>query len=131
MTWISKKFVKYGSNNKSTASTVFCDLDGILVWHVYSDFKYDPQRILKGSFEKLLEMRKVGTYIVLTTARSKSDCKYILRYFKKHGFKFDKCLFDLPVGKRVVINDTKYKGQVKAVAVEYPRNYGIRDFTNF
>jgi len=129
MMWISKKFVKFGSNKKAT--TIFVDMDGTLCTHVFEHFHLDQYRLLEGSFEKLLEMRAKGCYIVLTTGRKKKDCKHILKFYKKHGFVFDQCVFDLPTGKRILINDTKYKGQVKAVAVEYPRNYGIRDFTNF
>ena len=113
-------------NNHKKCITVFQDLDGCLCYHRYDNFKKDLNTIFIPAIKKLLEMKEKGFYIVLTTGRQKKDCKYILKYLKDYfDFKFDDFIFNLPTGKRVLIND--FTDEYKAKAYNTVRNLGMAD----
>lgn len=120
-----RKSEKHGKIN----TTIFIDLDGVLIKHAYDNFEqYD---ILDLTLEKLSDFKKRNVYLILTTGRSKRNCSFILKFFKDNGIIFDRCIFDLPTCRRILINDDKYIGIKKALAYSYPRNYGIKDFNDY
>lgn len=104
--------------------TYFLDMDGTLVKHNYTPLEVQDE-YLPGTIEFLTKLKKANCYCVLTTGRSEEECKYILNKFKEDiGFIFDKALYLLPVGVRVLVNDNKYPYQNKAVAICLERDAG-------
>lgn len=104
--------------------TLFIDLDGTLVRHNYTPFDVDDV-LLPGALEFLLDARRAGHFCILTTNRSAAAAERILaRLRTEAGFVFERTLFDLPVGVRVLINDTK-GDEVRAVAIPVPRDQGL------
>lgn len=106
--------------------TLFIDLDGTLVRHNYTPFDVDDV-LLPGVIDFLLEAKRTACFCVLTTNRSALAAEKILNRLRDEiDFVFNVTLFDLPVGIRVLINDTK-EDEVRAIAIPVQRNVGLKD----
>jgi predicted secreted acid phosphatase len=106
------------------SKTIFIDLDGTLVFHNYHP-NSQVDIFLPGAIEFLINSRSKGYYCVLTTNRSESNCKGTISSLQKLiNFKFDRTIFDLPVGIRILINDNK-DDEVRALAIPINRNIGL------
>ena len=105
-------------------NTLFVDLDGSLVIH-----NYDPENvkdiIIESIFDFIKEQQEEGAYLILTTARIPKHCTYILSLLKKRGIVFDQHIYNLPAGKRYLINDRKPTTEEKAIAINLIRNKGF------
>ena len=112
--------------NNNYHSTIFVDLDGTLVEHNYNPDEQE-ERFLPGALTFLLKMEEKGYHIILTTARSQENCQKFLELMASYGFVFHDCLFNLPTGPRIIINDNKpdSKEPYKAVALNVERNRGL------
>lgn len=105
-------------------NTVFLDMDGTLVYHNYTPFTKDDI-LLPGTVELLKSIMNTNSYCILTTGRSEPECIGILKRFKNDfGFEFDRCLYNLPTGIRILINDTKDLTIPKAIAHSLKRDEG-------
>lgn len=108
------------------SKTIFIDLDGTLVLHNYSPSTQEDQ-FLPGSLEFLANARAKGYYCVLTTNRNESNSKRVIFLLRKLiNFEFDRTIFDLPVGIRILINDNK-DNEVRAIAFPVTRNFGLNE----
>ncbi len=106
------------------SKTLFIDLDGTLVYHNYRPLE-EADRILPGVLDFLTEARAKGYFVVLTTNRSQEKAQGALDLLKNSiQFNFDRALYDLPVGIRVLINDNKDQ-EVRALAMPLERNKGL------
>ena len=115
--------------SKRGRRTYFIDLDGTLVkWHKDpKDYSNDPE-FLPGVLKHLADLKQEGSYCVLTTGRSKEAAQPVLdALMDTIAFKFDQCLFDLPTGIRILVND-RIAGRhgLKAYAFNVKRNRGWR-----
>lgn len=105
--------------------TIFLDLDGSLCFHNY---ELTEDILLPGTIDYLRSLKEKNYYCVLTTGRTKEMCINILNQLKiTINFEFDQCLFDLPTGKRTVLNDTTDLNQPKALAISVLRNTGFKE----
>jgi uridine kinase len=105
--------------------TVFLDLDGTLIKHVAVPSESGEEiQVLKGSADKVKEWRKKSYLLVLCTSRQCSKTFGILDRLKAEGMVFDQIICDLPVGPRILINDSKLD-EVRAFAVALSRNAGV------
>lgn len=104
--------------------TLFIDLDGTLVFHNYYPREIEDQ-FLPGALEFLEKASASGHYCVLTTNRSEENSRAVLSTLRDLiGFSFDRAMYELPVGVRVLINDNK-DHEVRAIAVPLERNKGL------
>ena len=110
--------------NPDKNPTLLVDLDGTLVFHNEKPLE-DRDVFLPGAIEWLKDARRKGYFIVLTTARAYTACLPIMKVLKGRGFIFDRILFELPTGPRILINDEAEAGVVKATAHNVPRNLGV------
>ena len=105
--------------------TYFVDLDGCITLHHSRTEDYsDVDEFLPGSVEKLLLLKSIGCVIILTTGRSEEQAQPALKQLKELGFEYDHCIFGLPTGTRYLVNDYKYDGVDKAIAINLKRNGG-------
>lgn len=102
--------------------TIFVDLDGTLVYHNYDPVGVDD-RFLPGALTKLYTWSKTHD-IIITTARSESDCQDVMGWLNTLEINIKKWIFNLATGPRWLINDTK-DGEMKAKAIEVQRNRGL------
>lgn len=107
--------------------TIFCDIDGTIFWHredLHSIVSLNPE-VLSGVMDKFLEWREKDYYIVLTTARPEGSRSITQTQLDRHGIFYDQLIMGLPVGPRVLINDTKPCGMITAEAICVDRNTGL------
>lgn len=111
-----------------TRKTYLIDIDGTIFEHAYDlvEMTCGPMFLLDGVLDKLIEWRKLGHYIVLTTARPEGIRAVTERQLHNHGVFYDQLVMGLTNGPRVLINDEKPDGTITANAVCIKRNSGLR-----
>lgn len=63
--------------------------------------------------------------IILLTSRQEAAREKTENFLKKNNIRYDKIIFDLPVGERILINDNKPSGLCMAHTIALSRNEGI------
>lgn len=63
--------------------------------------------------------------IILMTARKEKYRENTITALKKNNIRYDKIIFDIPAGERIVINDKKPSGLETAIGINLERNIGI------
>ena len=135
--------------------TWFIDIDGTLVEHRNNDELDEVLNILKGiylpadqytfsnipmwkcpigEFRELMLpdsrefMNKIprNDYIILTTAREYRHQWQTEEFLRRNNVQWDKIIYALPSGRRVLINDSDESGEVKAYGISVARNSGVR-----
>ncbi len=111
----------------ATRKTIFLDVDGTIFKHKGNlhDMLTQEPTVINGTLEKLHEWRKKGYYIVITTARPKSNKDLLIKQLNEAGVFFDDILVGLPCGARVVVNDEKPLMLHTAGAITLKRDEGI------
>ncbi len=96
------------------------DLDGTMVKHNgYKDDGYDT--LLPGVKDYISSISSDDCIIVLTSRKSEYR-ERTENFLKEEGIRYDKIIFDVPVGERVLINDRKPSGIDMAFAVNFDRD---------
>ena len=114
----------------SRPKTIFCDIDGTLIYHngTLTDQVVTTPKILEGVREKLNEWDRKGYNIILTTGRRESLRKVTEEQLTQLGIIYDQMIMGLGGGSRVLINDLKtYSDKSTAVAINLKRNEGIKN----
>lgn len=106
------------------AHTWIIDFDGTLVEH--NGYKTGEDKFLPGAKEFLLSIPK-NDYILIMTAREKEARKKTEKFLKLHNIRYNKILFEMPMGERILINDDKPSGLKCAYAVSPKRNCGLEN----
>jgi hypothetical protein len=99
--------------------TWFIDLDGSIVKH--NGHLNGTDEFLIGAKEFLLSIDSTD-FVIITTARSSKYKKETINFLKKHKIKFNKIIFDLPTGERILINDKKPDGTKTAYSLNLNRD---------
>jgi hypothetical protein len=92
----------------SQFSTIFVDLDGVLVLNSaqYTQPYWGTTEGIDDNIAVLNRLHDTGrVHVVITTARHESHRKVTLRQLERCGVKYDSIIFGLPHGKRIVVND--------------------------
>lgn len=105
--------------------TWILDFDGTLVEH--NGYKTGEDKFLEGAKEFLNSIPK-DDYILILTAREYEAKEKTEEFLKKNGIRYNKILFEMPMGERILINDDKPSGLKCAYAVTPKRNEGMIDF---
>ena len=112
--------------SKNLNHTWFIDLDGTIVNH--NGYLAGNDTLLRGvqSFFKKIPKKDI---IIITTSRDKKNSKQIINFLKKNKIKFDKIIFNLPYGERILINDIKPKNRLlTAKSINLKRNSGLYNY---
>jgi hypothetical protein len=104
------------------AHTWLIDVDGTMVKH--NGHKEGVDHLLPGVKEFWEKIPPQDT-IILLSARKKTEQRATLQYFDEMGLRYDRAIFDLPTGERILINDRKLKGLETAVAINIARDQGL------
>lgn len=107
--------------------TIFCDIDGTLCLHHEDIIKQHAQELvlLPETIEVFREWEKRQYKIILVTGRKESHREELEKQLKKSGLFWDKLIMGLSNGPRIVINDFKNDGEMRACAYNVVRNNGI------
>lgn len=102
--------------------TWILDLDGTLV--VHNGYKSGEDVFLPGALEFLRSIPTQDTVIILT-ARELGAKEKTTEFLDKHGVRYSQIIFEIPMGERVLVNDTKPSGLICAYAITPKRNEGM------
>jgi hypothetical protein len=102
------------------------DIDGTIVKH--NGYKNGGDELLPGVLEFWSRIPP-GDLIILFTARSAIYKTVTANFLHENQIRFDKLIFDMPVGERVLINDVKPHGLLTALAVNVDRDCGLENIS--
>jgi FMN phosphatase YigB (HAD superfamily) len=99
------------------------DLDGTIVEH-NGYKKYGQDRLLDkvGDFFSSIP---IDDYILILTAREKKYKRKTISFLKKNNIRFNKIIFGIPYGERILLNDDKPSGLVMAQVINLQRDEGF------
>lgn len=100
--------------------TWLLDIDGTILRH--NGYKTpEGDSLLEGALEFLNSIPE-GDVIIFLTSRESSYSSVTEQFFKDHSIRFDKIIYDLPYGERILMNDDKPSGLKMGCAVNKKRN---------
>lgn len=108
------------------SKTWIFDLDGTLVEH--NGYKSGKDKLLPGVREFWSQIPETD-YILILTARENAAHDKTVEFLNQNHIRFDKIIFEMPMGERILINDDKPSGLPMAFSVRPKRNDGLKDLT--
>ncbi len=102
--------------------TWILDFDGTLVKH--NGYKTGDDEWLPGAIEFLRSIPK-GDFVILLTAREEAARDRTLEFIRNADVHIDHIFFEVPMGERILINDTKPSGLICAHVITPSRNQGL------
>ena len=105
------------------AKTWIFDFDGTLVEH--NGYKTGEDKWLPGAKE-FLENIPENDYILILTGRELEAREQTEAFLKKHNIRYNEIICGMPLGERILLNDSKPSGLVMSHAVECTRNEGLQ-----
>lgn len=107
------------------AHTWVLDFDGTLVKH--NGYKTGKDEWLPGALDFLKSIPE-NDFILILTAREPEAKAVTESFIRSHGVRVNKILFGIPMGERILMNDTKPSGLKCAFAINPERNSGPINF---
>lgn len=102
------------------SKTWIFDLDGTMVKH--NGYKTDGYDSLLDGVKEYLDGLPEEDFILILTSRTEEYREKTLAFLKDNGVRYDKILFNMPMGERIVVNDRKPSGLDMAVAMNVNRD---------
>lgn len=102
------------------------DFDGTLVEH--NGYKTGEDHFLPGALEFLKSIPEED-FILILTAREKEAATQTESFLEKHNVRYNKIIYEIPMGERLLFNDSKPSGLKMSYAVECSRNQGLENLT--
>lgn len=96
------------------------DLDGTMVKH--NGYKTDGYDSLLDGVKEYLDGLPEEDFVLILTSRTEEYREKTLAFLKDNGVRYDKILFNMPMGERIVVNDRKPSGVDMAVAMNVNRD---------
>ena len=106
------------------SKTWIFDMDGTLV--VQNGYKFGEDKILPG-VKEFFDKIPPTDFILIVTAREEEVREQTIEFLNEVGIRFDKIIFGVPTGERILINDDKPSGLVTSYAVRLKRDEGLGD----
>ncbi len=98
------------------------DFDGTLVEH--NGYKSGADHWLPGAKE-FLQRIPAEDYVLILTAREESAREATEAFLRREGIRYDDIKFQMPMGERILLNDSKPSGLKMSYAVECKRDEGL------
>jgi len=102
------------------SKTWIFDLDGTIVKH--NGYKIDGVDTLLSGAKEYLDGLPAGDKILILTSRTDEYREITLEFLREKKIRYDKILFNMPMGERIVVNDRKPSGLDMAVAINLNRD---------
>lgn len=99
--------------------TWLIDIDGVIFIH--NNYLYGEDKPVPGFLEFYKQIDK-NDFILLLSSREEKYKEITEKSLQKYNIKYNKIIFGLPKGERIIINDTKPKGLKTALAINSSRN---------
>ncbi|MFR2395699.1 MAG: hypothetical protein ACLS7H_06630 [Parasutterella sp.] len=104
------------------SKTWILDVDGTILKH--NGYKHGGDVVLPGVKETFSKFAKEDK-IILLTARKKEQKNALENFLKINKIRFDEIIFEVPVGERILINDSKPSGLITAIAIPKGRDSAL------
>lgn len=102
------------------SKTWIFDLDGTILKH--NGYKIDGNdTLIKNAKEYILSIPDEDVIIILTS-RTEEYKEKTISFLKENGIRYDKILFNIPMGERIIVNDRKPSGLDMAIAINVNRD---------
>lgn len=102
--------------------TWILDFDGTLV--VHNGYKTGADRWLPGAKEFMLRIPEED-FILILTAREKEAASKTEAFLYQSGVRYDWIFYEMPMGERILLNDSKPSGLRMSYSIECCRNKGL------
>ena len=96
------------------------DLDGTLVKH--NGYKIDGHDTLLPGAKEYLSGIPAEDYILILTSRTDEYRDMTNSFLEDNGIRYDRIVFAVPMGERIVVNDRKPSGIEMAKAINLDRD---------
>ncbi|MBQ9089438.1 MAG: hypothetical protein IJY58_00095 [Alphaproteobacteria bacterium] len=110
-------------NNKLILSplphTWIFDVDGTIC--VHNGYKNGKDVLLKG-VQELFNQIPPEDMIILLTSRKEEERERLDSFMKENNLRYDKVIFDAPMGERILVNDNKPSGLKMSYAIKKERD---------
>jgi len=107
--------------------TWFIDLDGTILKH---NGHINGDDILLPGVKDLWNTIPKEDYIIIVTGREERYRESSLRILENNSLRYNYAIFGLPLGERIVLNDSKPAGLKTAIAWNVERNKGFLKYIN-
>jgi len=124
-----KKMLETHVNYLRKKCSIFCDIDGVLIYHnPHSTAEIEDNKPIEG-YLNLNKWKRSGHKIILTTARSEKYRDQTVKLLKHLDIKYDELVMELPAGPRLLINDHKPSKTFvnQANGIEVVRDDGLKN----
>lgn len=106
-------------NLSALAHTWILDVDGTICKH--NGYKKGNDILLPGVAEFFSKIPNID-FIVFITSRPESCAKELEGFLRDKGIRYDKIIYGVPYGERILINDCKPSGLKTAIAINKKRD---------
>ena len=96
------------------------DLDGTLLKH--NGYKTDGHDTLLDGVKEYLDGIPEHDHILILTSRTDEFRDITISFLRDNGIRYDRILFNIPMGERIVVNDRKPSGINMAFAINSDRD---------
>lgn len=96
------------------------DLDGTIVKH--NGYKIDGEDTFLEGAEQFLKNIPKKDMIIFLTSRTEEYRVQTEKFLTEKNIRYDAIIFNAPLGERILLNDSKPKGLVTALAVPRHRD---------
>ena len=107
--------------SKDLGHTWIIDVDGTIA--EVNRHPYDNDKLLPGVKEMWSKI-PAQDMIIIMTAREESAKEKTLAFLDSHGLRYERAIFGVHHGERIVVNDNKPGGLQTAIAWNVKRNKG-------
>jgi hypothetical protein len=115
---------------KNNRKTIFCDIDGTLVFQFpFDEFDENKVEVLEGVAETFKRWKDEDYYIVLTTARPEEMREGTIKQMQLAGIHFNQLVMGIGREERYLINNSeKLTPEVsRAIGISVKRDGGFTD----
>lgn len=100
------------------------DIDGTILKH--NGYKEGKERVLDGVKEFFTFNIKQDDFVLFLTNRSKKYAESTEKFLKENDIRFDLIVYEVPLGERILFNDTKPTGLRTSYSVCLERDSGLK-----
>ena len=104
--------------------TWILDLDGTILKH-NGYLEKGGDTLLSGVNDFYENNINEGDLVLILTSREEEYREETTKFLESNNIRFDKIMFAVPNGERIIVNDTKPKGMITAVSIPVKRDGGL------
>ena len=106
--------------------TWLIDIDGTILKH---NGHLESGEQLLGGVREFWQKIPLDDTIILLTAREDFYANQTIEFLRINNIRYDKIIFNIPQGERILINDIKPTGLITAHAVNILRDVGLAELS--